>query len=84
MRRFIIAILVGVLSLGLMGASLMRRFPVYEEDVGEDAFVFFEEVSELTLVDDATFAGVIRSTRTGRLITTYDRSQPKSRPACPT
>jgi hypothetical protein len=64
--------------------SFAQSRPVYEEDLPADEFALFEEVPEIQLVFDATFSGVQRSLRTGRLITTYDRSQPKGRQACPT
>ena len=58
--------------------------------VGEDAeelaellgLVPFELISDQELVIDATFTGVVR--RGEMLVSTYDRSQPRKKQACPT
>jgi len=76
-----VAILAG---LGLIAVSFVRAFPVYDEDLPADETAFYEEIGEFQLVEDSTFSGVRLSKLTGRLITTYDRTQPKGRPACPT
>ena len=73
-----------VLSIGLIAFSFTRSIPVYDEDAPEDEFAFFQDVPEITLSRDGTFAGCTRSPLTGRLITTYDRDQPPGRVACPT
>lgn len=41
-----------------------------------------ETITELQLVEDATFAGVRRLH--GRLVSTYDRSKPRGKRLCPT
>ena len=76
----------GAIAIGLAMIlfSFAQSRPVYEEDLPTNAFALFEEVPEYQLVFDATFSGVERSLQTGRLITTYDRSRPKGRQACPT
>jgi len=84
MKRFVVGSIVLVLSLACIGWSFARQFSVYEEDVGLDDFAFFEEIPERVLASDATFSGVFRSKVTGRLISDYDRSQPRGRTACPT
>jgi hypothetical protein len=58
--------------------------------IGEDAeelaellgFVPFKLISDQELVIDATFTGVVR--RGKMLVSTYDRSQPRKKQACPT
>lgn len=84
MRRLVFAVIVSIVALAMLAIGGSRKLPVYEEDVGTDEFAFFEEIPETTLVFDATFSGVKRSELTGRLISTYDRSQPRTRAACPT
>lgn len=84
MGRIVIAFMVFILSILSIGFAFTRDFAVYSEDVAEDVFAFYDEVQEPILVYDATFSGVFRSKKTGRLITTYDRSQPQGRVACPT
>ena len=84
MRRLMIGILVVVLSLGAIAYSFARKFPVYEEDLDPEEFAIYEEISEGDLVYDATSSGIFRSEKTGRLVSTYDRSQPRGRQACPT
>ena len=42
----------------------------------------YEEISDAQLVIDATFSGVLR--RGANLYSTYDRSEPAGRRACPT
>lgn len=84
MKRLTFGGVACILSAGMILFSLGREFRAYREDVPEDDLVFFDKISEATLVGDSTFAGVIRSELTGRLVSTYDRSQPRGRPACPT
>ncbi|MFH0946967.1 MAG: hypothetical protein V2A76_17385 [Planctomycetota bacterium] len=82
-----------VLSISILGASaalLWAGSNRSHEVVGEDAeelaellgFVPFELISDRQLIIDATFTGVVR--RGEWLISTYDRSQPRKKQACPT
>ncbi|HNT33653.1 MAG TPA: hypothetical protein PKH07_01495 [bacterium] len=84
MRRLFVGVCVICLSLAAIGYSFSRQFEIYEEDLTQGEFAFFEGVSERILVSDATFGGVFISEKTGRFISTYDRSQPRGREACPT
>lgn len=76
--------------LGVSGALLVAGGKRTHEVVGEDAeelaellgFVPFELISDQELVIDATFTGVVR--RGELLVSTYDRSQPRKKQACPT
>jgi hypothetical protein len=83
-KRLIGGVIVALFSIGMLAAGLLHSVSVYEEDVPEGEFALFEDVREGNLVVDATFSGVVRSKLTGRLITTYDRTQPRDRKACPT
>jgi hypothetical protein len=84
MKRVLVGSVVLVLSAGMVAYSLAREYRAYREDRPAGDLVFFDTISEAVLVEDSTFAGVMRSEKTGRLISTYDRTQPKGRPACPT
>ena len=68
------------LALLLMGS--MRTHKVYESDTEEFGLLTFHRISEFQMVVDATFHGVAREG--DRLYTTYDRSQPRGKSACPT
>ncbi|MBE7558353.1 hypothetical protein HS125_05200 [bacterium] len=83
-KRILLGCLMTLLGAGMIAASSTRAFPVYDEDLPEDEFAFYQEVSEIRVTWDGTFAGVLRSSSTGRLVTTYDRDAPPERPACPT
>ena len=84
MKRLLVGCVVVILSLAMIALSFARSFPVYEEDLSADEFAVYEDIPEYELTSDATFAGVRVSSLTGRFITTYDRSQPRGRKACPT
>lgn len=84
MKRLLAGCAVLLISIGLMTGAGMRKFRAYREDVPAEEIVFYDKVLEPSLVEDSTFAGVRRSEITGRLISTYDRTQPKGRRACPT
>lgn len=84
MRRLFVGSLIIVLSLIGIGYSFSRQFQVYDEDHGAGEFAFYDEITERTVGSDATFGGLFVSAKTGRLISTYDRSVPRGREACPT
>lgn len=84
MKRLVGGVIVALFSIGMLVAGLRHSVSVYEEDVPKDEFAFFERVRESDLVIDATFTGVVRSKLTDRLVTTYDRTVPRGRKACPT
>ena len=84
MKRLLAGIVVLIAGLALMGFSFLRKIPVYDEDLASDEVAFYEETSEIDLTQYATFAGVVRSKKTGRMIINFDRSQPQGRAACPT
>ena len=74
------AFLILALALLLAGSFLTHR--VYETDSAEFGILTFHRISEFEMVVDATFHGVAREG--DRLYTTYDRSQPRGKTACPT
>jgi len=78
----IVAAALLILALALLLAGSFRTHRVYETDSGEFGILTFHRISELEMVVDATFHGVARED--GRLYTTYDRSQPRGKTACPT
>ena len=84
MRRLVLACFWMVVGIVFIALSFRQGFAVYEEDLPESETAFYEVIDERALTEDATFGGVVLSALTDRLITTYDRSKPKGRPACPT
>lgn len=64
----------------LVGAIHPRK--IYDAEAEEFGMVAFMKLKGHELVVDATFTGVTR--RDGRLYSTYDRSLPRGKRACPT
>ncbi len=77
----LLAIVGLVLALALIGVGLGISHKVYlpEDDFG---MLTYQRVGERALVEDATFGGA--TLRNGKLFTTYDRSKPRGKVACPT
>jgi len=72
-----------VLFVAFLVAGGGRKLRAYEEATDEFGILTFNKISEAELVEDSTFAGVVR--KEGRLVSTYDRSAPKEgKRACPT
>jgi hypothetical protein len=59
-----------------------REHKVLDNPKEEYGLHNYVEISEYQLVEDATFSGTIR--KWGRLFSTYDRTVPKGKMACPT
>lgn len=79
-----VAAAVTVIALLLMLIGCFRSYKVYDQ---KDAFaefglVTFSRVSDRQLVEDATFTGTMRDGE--KLYSTYDRSAPRAKRACPT
>ncbi len=76
----------GCISLAMIGYGCFHTVPVRTVDADELAEVLefhpFEDISDLQLVIDSTFTGVIR--RDGAIYSNYDRSAPPQKRACPT
>ena len=60
----------------------VRSHKVLDKDAEDFGFLAYYKISERQLVIDATFSGVAR--RGTQLISTYDRSEPRGKRACPT
>lgn len=75
-----VAVLIAAFVLLILGIFCTRK--VYDAQTEAVGVVAFIKLSDRNLVVDATFTGVER--RNGRLYSTYDRSQPRGKQACPT
>lgn len=81
--RRIAGIVVLILCVVFLLAGRGRKLRAYDQAGDEFGVPIFSKISEAELVEDSTFAGVVR--KEGRLISTYDRSAPKEgKRACPT
>ncbi len=69
-------------ALALIGFGAWRTHKVYDPVTEEFGIVAFQRISDRELVVDSTFGGVRRDK--GLLYTTYDRTQPRGKQACPT
>lgn len=81
-NKKIIAVAVLVIALALLLMGSLRTHKVYETDTEEFGLLTFYRINEFQMVVDATFHGVAREDE--RLYSTYDRSQPRGKSACPT
>lgn len=81
-----IGIALFIAAVGMLVASAGVKYRVYDSAEDDPFAVFgtltFQTISEADLVRDATFSGTLR--RDDRLYSTYDRSQPRQKRACPT
>ena len=73
-------VLFAALAFLVIGAILSHK--IYNTDTDDFGMLTYRRISEQQIVIDATFHGVDR--RDGRLFTTYDRSKPRGKLACPT
>lgn len=80
----LVAISLLVVAVALLGAGAVCTYKVYDEDdeFAEFGLLTFTKISDRQLAEDATFTGVVRVGV--RLYSTYDRSQPRGKKACPT
>ena len=71
-------------ALAMLVAGSIHAHKVYDQqaEFAEFGLVAFSKISDSQLVMDATFTGVIR--KDGKLYSTYDRTQPRGKKACPT
>lgn len=79
-NRLAIPVLAAALLMLLAGAG--RDHKVYDPDTEEFGLLGFTRVTDRQMVVDTTFGGVTR--RNARLYSTYDRSAPQGKRACPT
>ncbi|MEW6072874.1 MAG: hypothetical protein AB1726_09835 [Planctomycetota bacterium] len=78
-------LLAGSAAMIVIGSSRTRQIRVENADELAELMAGiapYEEIGERELLIDATFTGVVR--RDGFLYSTYDRSQPLGKRACPT
>lgn len=80
-RQISIGIL--VLAMLLLAGGMIRSHKVYETEATDFGINLYHRVSDRGLIIDATFSGVDRRDD-GLLYTTYDRSAPPVKRACPT
>ncbi len=80
-ERIAAAFLLSVAAL-LLAVGALRTYKVYDDSTEEFGLLSFTRISDAELVVDATFSGVEQ--RGERLYSTYDRSEPRGRRACPT
>jgi len=83
--RRIVAFSCLCLALLLILVGLARSHKVYdrvEGEMQEFGILTYQRVTDLQLVIDATFSGVLREGN--RLVSTYDRSMPRGKQSCPT
>ncbi len=71
-----------IVALALLIVGSVRQHKVYEADAEEFGLVAFQRITDRQLVIDATFSGTLRKGL--RLYSTYDRSKPRGKKACPT
>jgi len=77
------AIIASVTALILLLVGNVRVVhKVYDAEAEEWGLVAFHKIGERKLVEDATFGGVAR--RGQKLYSTYDRTKPRGKQACPT
>jgi len=72
------------LALAAIAGGLHRFHTVYDKGASEFGIDDPIRISEKQLNADATFSGVESSRTTGKMLSTYDRSQPPGKRACPT
>ncbi len=78
----IAAVILGLLALSLIAVGAVRAHKIYDPETEEFGIVAFIKVTDKDLVVDTTFGGVTKTD--GRLYSTYDRTQPRGKKACPT
>jgi asparagine N-glycosylation enzyme membrane subunit Stt3 len=82
MRQKIIAIVVLIIALTFLVMGNVRSHKVYDPETAAAGIDAFYRINERQLVVDATFTGDVL--RDGKLFSTYDRTKPVGRRACPT
>jgi hypothetical protein len=72
------------LAIALIVIGARRTHPLYSRDAMEFGIEETTPIADRDLVRDATFSGVTRDRKDGHLYSTYDRSKPAGKKACPT
>ena len=76
--------IVAALAFAAIAAGLSRSHTVYDKGAAEFGIDDPIRITEKQLNADATFSGVESSRTSGKMLSTYDRSQPPGKRACPT
>lgn len=71
-----------IVALALLLVGSLRFYRIYETDTEEFGILTFYKIGEPQMVVDATFHGVVRKGE--KFYSTYDRSKPRGKTACPT
>ena len=82
--RTAIGVVLFVLACTFLAAGAVLKHKVYDDDEMSRQFGLFtfRTISEVQLTVDATFSGTVR--KDDKLFSTYDRSAPRGKKACPT
>lgn len=72
------------LAFAAIAGGLNRFHTVYDKGAAEFGIDDPIRITERQLNADATFSGVESSRTTGKMLSTYDRSRPPGKRACPT
>ena len=76
-----VAILITGVVLIIVGIAAIKR-PIYQPLTTGYGMLTYEQIGDRQMTVDATFGGITR--QDGRLYSTYNRSQQRSKLACPT
>lgn len=71
-----------IVALVFLTAGMMREHKVYDPASSDFGVMTFDRISDLDLVVDTTFSGVML--HEGKLISTYDRTADRGKRSCPT
>ena len=77
-----VAFAVFLLALALVAVGSATKAKIYEAGTDDFGIQAFTRVSDRQMVIDSTFGGIARAG--GKLVSTYDRSAPAGKRACPT
>ena len=83
-RDLAVLLLLGSVAMIVFGLSRTREIRMESSDENFDFLGFhtYEEISDLQLIIDSTFTGVVH--RDGALYSVYDRAAPPTKRPCPT
>lgn len=70
------------LAIILIIIGSLISYKVYDKETKDFGIISFYKIKDMQLVIDSTFSGTIK--KGDKLYSTYDRSQPAGRRACPT
>lgn len=69
-------------AVGMLFMGGQKEHKVFDDKEDEFGMPLYRRITEKQLVMDATFSGVVR--KKDKLYSTYDRSKPAGKRACPT